>query len=49
MSKENPTANLPGYQAKINILRQIDDAASNYGGASQKPKNKLSEFNSMRN
>lgn len=49
MSKEGPTANLPGYQAKINILKQIDDAASQYGGQSQKPRNKLSEFNSMRN
>jgi hypothetical protein len=27
-SKENPTANLPGYQAKLNILKQINDAAS---------------------
>lgn len=30
-----PGANLSGYQAKINLLRQIDDAASNYGGASR--------------
>jgi len=28
MSSENPTANLSGYQAKLNILKQIDDAAS---------------------
>jgi len=26
---------LSGYQAKINLLRQIDDAASQYGGASR--------------
>ena len=51
MSQQGPTANLPGYQAKLNILKQIDDAASQFGGQSQTkaPKNKLSEFNSMRN
>jgi hypothetical protein len=45
----NPTANLPGYQAKLNILKQIDDAASQIGSSNQKAKNKLSEFNSLRN
>ena len=30
-----PQMNLPGYQAKVNLLRQIDDAASQYGGGSR--------------
>ena len=30
-----PSANLSGYQAKVNLLRQIDDAASQYGGSSR--------------
>ena len=30
-----PANNLSGYQAKINLLKQIDDAASNYGGDSR--------------
>ena len=35
--KENSPANLnhSGYQAKVNLLRQIDDAASQYGGGSR--------------
>jgi len=33
--KPNNSENLPGYQAKINILKQIDDAASQMGTASR--------------
>ena len=30
-----PSQNLSGYQAKVNLLRQIDDAASQYGSGSR--------------
>lgn len=30
-----PQTNLGGYQAKVNLLRQIDDAASQFGGGSR--------------
>jgi len=32
----DPAANLPGYQAKVNILKQIDDAASRFGDTASK-------------
>ena len=32
--KPNVSAELPAYQAKVNILKQIDDAASQFGGKS---------------
>ena len=50
-----PSTNLPGYQAKINLLRQIDDAASQYGGASRAGSglnmgtNKISQMKEGRN
>jgi len=55
--KPNNSENLPGYQAKINILKQIDDAASQMGTASRTGavphqiagnRSKLSELNSLR-
>ena len=30
-----PSSNITGYQAKVNLLKQIDDAASQYGTASR--------------
>jgi hypothetical protein len=49
----NLNKELPAYQAKINLLKQINDAASTVGDASSRKggayqSNKLRELNSLR-
>ena len=50
----NINKELPAYQAKVNLLKQIDDAASRFGDASSRQggatlkSNKLKELNSLR-
>lgn len=49
----NINKDLPAYQAKVNLLKQIDDAASRFGDTSSRQggalkSNKLKELNSLR-
>ena len=45
--RPNNSHNLPSYQAKVNILKQIDDAASQIGGKHKRQM--LNELNALRN